>query len=90
MMVVFEKKTIHVLSALNLLTFGNQALCYYSSGTQKRFWSWLKLPKYFQPFFKFQIMRATDVPATFPFYFEIVGLLAGWLYWFDTMGTKPV
>ena len=33
MMVVFEKKTIHVLSALNLLTFGNQALCYYSSGS---------------------------------------------------------
>ena len=26
MMVVFEKKTTHVLSALNLLTFGNQAL----------------------------------------------------------------
>ena len=28
-------------------------------------------------------MRVTDVPATFQFYFEIVGLLAGWFYWYD-------
>ena len=35
-------------------------------------------------------MRVTDVPATFQFYFEIVGLLAGWFYWYDTMGTKSV